>query len=79
MSPPSPWPCSMGTVDTSKQIADDKQRVAMVLPRILIEAYDLYALRELTDRTEMVRRAMLADLPADLLQWVEERVTQERD
>lgn len=49
----------------------------MILPRVLVEAFDQYAVRELTDRTEMIRRAMLDYLPADLRQHVEETAIQE--
>lgn len=61
---PSPWPCdTMGMVSTPKQgqvIAADKVRVNMILPRDLVDDFDILAARNMTTRTDMVRRAMLA-------------------
>jgi len=69
----------MGTVSTTKQIADHRRRIAMIVDRSLVTAYEEYARRELTTRSDMMRRILLEGLPNDLRQRVEDDIAQGRD
>lgn len=61
----------MSTVNTSNQVARDKQRVQILLPTVLVAALDEYARRALLDRTGGIRESILEHLPADLREYVE--------
>lgn len=65
----------MSMEDTPPKIPT--RRVQLLMPVALVDALDAWARRELTDRTDMIIRSCLAEMPGDLRQRVEETVTAE--